>query len=151
MRFQPDVEVSVERMGVSSKTSVFFKCSSFCGMLMLFPNNSEPSRTSISQGGLSEIEAFMKRTSNLDAEQFAALLQPFSVCADWLNQSRVQSTVAPIIERAVTYVRELSDEEFKLKVMLLIFLPLLLCCLRWMHIHFLYNSFYNRGYQTVET
>ena len=122
MRFQPDVEVGVERMGVSSKTSVFFKCSSFCGtFLMLFPNNSEPSRTSISQGGLSEIEAFMKRTSNLDAEQFAALLQPFSVCADWLNQSRVQSTVAPIIERAVTYVRELSDEEFKLKVMLLIF------------------------------
>lgn len=68
------------------------------------------------QGGLTEIESIMERTTDLDAAQYAALLQPFSVCADWLSRSRVQSTVAPIIERAVTYVRELSDEEFKLKV-----------------------------------
>ncbi|CAK8688756.1 unnamed protein product [Clavelina lepadiformis] len=67
------------------------------------------------KGGLSEIEAVLERSTSLDASQYAALLQPFSVCVDWLNCDRVQSSIAPVIERAVTYVRELSENDFKLK------------------------------------
>ena len=62
------------------------------------------------------MEGIVARNPNMDACEYAALLQPFSLCADWLNQSRVQGSIEPIVERANIYVRELSEEDFKLKV-----------------------------------
>nr|CAB3267565.1 ubiquitin carboxyl-terminal hydrolase 48-like [Phallusia mammillata] len=67
------------------------------------------------KGGLIEVQAALERNTMLDASQLAALLQPFSACADWLNRSCVQSYIAPMLERAVKYIRELSEDDFKLK------------------------------------
>jgi len=68
------------------------------------------------QGGLIEIQAALDRNSSLDASQLAAILQPFSLCSEYLNRSCVQSYIAPVLELAVTYIRELSEDDFKLKV-----------------------------------
>ena len=49
-------------------------------------------------------------------QSMAALLKPFGVCSDFLNVSVVPNILAPGMERAIKYVQNLEEKDFKEKV-----------------------------------
>ncbi|XP_077972925.1 ubiquitin carboxyl-terminal hydrolase 24-like [Styela clava] len=67
------------------------------------------------KGGLSRLQNIVETCEHLDAAQFAAVLRPFGLCAEYFNPKAVQDNISPIIERAGKYVRELKEEDFKQK------------------------------------
>ena len=46
----------------------------------------------------------------------AALLAPFGMCAEWLNSGTVSPLLAPCVKIALQFVKGLSENEFKDKV-----------------------------------
>lgn len=46
----------------------------------------------------------------------AALLHPIGLCAEFLNPEAVKPVLAPGLEKIVTYIQELSENDLKDKV-----------------------------------
>ncbi|XP_028977659.1 ubiquitin carboxyl-terminal hydrolase 24 isoform X2 [Esox lucius] len=63
-------------------------------------------------GGFTAIQAKLN-TEQIEIGCVSALVQPLSVCAEYLNSSLVQPMLDPVIHKMITYVQNLEEKDLK--------------------------------------
>ncbi|KAM9530104.1 ubiquitin carboxyl-terminal hydrolase 24 isoform 1-T1 [Salvelinus alpinus] len=63
-------------------------------------------------GGFTAIQAKLN-TQEIEIGCVSALVQPLSVCAEYLNSSLVQPMLDPVIHKMITYVQNLEEKDLK--------------------------------------